>query len=202
MTIYAETEADLEAVYGTPGVTSMVKVADHLTEQYKAWVEASPFCAFATVGPEGMDCSPRGDQGQVAYVVNERLLAMPDRRGNNRIDTLRNIVRDPRVSCMFLVPGSNTVIRVNGTAKVAIDAEICSRYEMEGKAPRSVTLIEIDEVYFQCARALLRAELWSGRKVPDGLPSPGEILNTMTKGEVDGRKYDMDWPKRAATSMW
>ena len=199
---FAETEADLEAIYGVPGATSVVKVADHLTDQYQAWIEASPFCAFATVGPEGMDCSPRGDRGQVAYVVSDRMLAVPDRRGNNRIDTLRNIVRDPRASCMFLVPGSDTVIRVNGMAKVAIDAETCAQYEMEGKAPRSVILIEIGEVYFQCARALLRAGLWDGQAVPEGLPSPGDILGAMSKGEVGGPDYDKQWPERAATSMW
>lgn len=199
---FAESEADLEAIYGEPGVTSLVKVADHLTDQYRAWVEAAPFCALATIGPEGLDCSPRGDRGQVVTVVDDRTLALPDRRGNNRMDSLRNIVRDPRVSCMFLVPGSNTVIRVNGEAQVAIDAETCEGFTVEGKAPRSVVMVRIREVYFQCARACMRAGLWDVRPDLTALPSPGAILGAMSKGEVDGRKYDEEWPGRAAGSMW
>ena len=197
-----DTIEKLEALYGTPAPASLVKVAKRITPQYRAWIEASPFCALATVGPEGCDCTPRGDAGQVAYVENESTVALPDRRGNNRIDTLRNIVRDPRCSLMFLVPGSGTVIRINGRGRITADTEWVEKYTMRGAAPRSVLLVEIDELYFQCARAVMRADLWSGASVPDGLPSVGEILDEMSRGDIDGKTYDTEWPARAAKSTW
>lgn len=196
------TLGQLEALYGTPGQASLVKVADHVTDQYRAWIEASPFCALATVGPEGTDCTPRGDDGQVAFVESPTCLAIPDRRGNNRMDTLRNVLRDPRCSIMFLIPGSGSVIRVNGRARLVADAARLQRYAVDGAEPRSVMLIDIDEVYFQCARAVKRAGLWDGEDKSAGLPSPGEILQHMTQGEIDGQTYDADWPKRAAKTMW
>ena len=197
-----DTIEKLEALYGTPAPASLVKVANRITPQYRAWIEASPFCALATVGPEGSDCTPRGDAGQVAYVENETTVALPDRRGNNRIDTLRNIVRDPRCSLMFLIPGSGTVIRINGRGRITADAEWLEKYAMRGAAPRSVLLVEIGELYFQCARAVMRADLWSGTPAPEGLPSVGEILDEMSRGDIDAKTYDTEWPKRAAKSMW
>lgn len=192
----------LEALYGQPTAPSLVKVASHLTTQYKAWIEASPFCALATVGPEGTDCTPRGDDGQVAFVEDDLTLALPDRRGNNRIDTLRNIVRDPRCSLMFLVPGSSTVLRVNGRGRIVADAKRLETFCMSGAGPRSVILVEIEAIYFQCARAVMRAGLWGGRSAPDTLPSPGEILDEMSGGAINGPAYDAEWPERAAKSMW
>lgn len=191
----------LHALYGVPKPPAMVKVAQRVTPEYRAWIEAAPFCALTTVGPEGSDCSPRGDAGQVVYIEDETTLAMPDRRGNDRIDSLRNIVRDPRCSLMLLIPGSSTVIRVNGRGRVVADAARLERYSVNGKAPRSVILIEIDELYFQCARAVMRAGLWSGAEAPD-LPSVGTILAAMSDGTVGGESYDAEWPERAKKSMW
>lgn len=196
-----ESIEDLEALYGTPRPPSLVKVVDRLTPEYRAWIEAAPFCAMATVGPEGLDCTPRGDEGQVVFVEDEKTLALPDRRGNDRIDSLRNIIRDPRISLMFLIPGSATVIRVNGTAQISADVDLLGRFEKLGKLPRSVILVTIGEVYFQCARAVMRADLWNGADAPD-LPGPGKILAAMSKGEVGGEAYDREWPARAAKSMW
>ncbi len=201
MPTFLTSEADLVALYGTPKPASTVKVARHLTPEYRAWIEAAPFCALATVGPEGTDCSPRGDDGAVVQIVGDTTLALPDRRGNDRLDTLRNIIRDPRLSLMFLVPGSATVIRINGTGRIAADPETLARFAVQGAEPRSVLFIEIREVYFQCARAVLRAGLWTGQDAPD-LPSPGEILSTMSEGEVGGPAYDAAWPARAAKTMW
>ena len=124
MTDWIEDIAALEALYGTPGEASLVKVTDRLTPEYRAWIEAAPFCALATLGPEGLDCSPRGDDGPVVQVVDARTLALPDRRGNNRLDSLRNIVEDGRVALMFMVPGANTVVRLNGRAWLTADAEM------------------------------------------------------------------------------
>ncbi len=192
----------LEALYGTPAPASLVKVASALTPEYRAWIEASSFCALATVGPEGTDCTPRGDAGQVAYVESDKVLALPDRRGNNRIDTLRNIVRDPRCSLMFLINGSSTVIRVNGRGKIYAGSDVLEAYQIQGALPRSVLKVEIDEVYFQCARAVIRADLWTDRDKVAGLPSVGEILGKMSRNEIDGETYDAEWPERAAKSMW
>lgn len=194
--------AALEALYGTPGEASLVKVADRLTPEYQAWIAASSFCALATIGPEGLDCSPRGDDAPVVTALDECTLAMPNRRRNNRIDSLRNILRDPRVSLMFLVPGSGTVIRVNGTARISADPVLLARFSVHAKAPRSVIVIQIAEIYFQCARAIIRGKLWEGGSVdPEGLPTPGAILEAMTQARIDGQDYDAEWPERAARTM-
>ena len=202
-----ETIEQLEAIYGRLddiGEASMAKVVNHLIPPYRAYVEASPFVALATIGPEGLDCSPRGDKGQVVFIHDERTLILPDRRGNNRIDSLRNIVRDPRVALLFLLPGSGTTFRVNGCAHISTEPGLLERLKVEGKAPRSVIVVEIVECYFQCARAIVRAGLWN----PDNfiaqgsLPTPGDVLAMMSEGRVGGKPYDEAWPARAAATMW
>ena len=199
---FIETLDELHALYGVPGVASTAKVASRLSPGYREWIERARFCILSTVGPEGTDASPRGDDGPVVAILDDRRLALPDWHGNNRIDSLRNIVRDPRMSLMFLVPGSNTVIRVNGTGRVTADAALLAGFDRSGRQPRSVTVIEISEIYFQCARAPLRAELWSGQDQSDGLPTPGDLLSEMSEGQVGGPDYDAEWPGRAAKTMW
>lgn len=191
----------LEALYGSPPEAAMIKVAPHLTPSYRRWIEASRFCLVATVGAGGADCSPRGDDGPVVTALDPQTLAIPDWRGNNRIDTLRNIVTDGRIALAFLVPGSNTVIRVNGTARLTADPEMTQRFLQGGRHPRSVIVIRIAEVYSQCARALLRAGLWT-RDDAAGLPSVGDILQEMTEGAFDGGTYDAQWAARARETMW
>ncbi len=193
---------ELHARYGVPQAASTTKVADRLIAEYRVWVERSRFCILSTVGPEGTDASPRGDDGPVVRILDDRTLALPDWRGNDRIDSLRNIVRDGRVSLMFMIPGSVNVIRVNGRARVTADAALCESFARDGRAPRTVTVIALDEVYFQCARALLRARLWAGVDESAGLPTPGQMLAAMTAGEVGGPAYDAEWPGRAARTMW
>lgn len=199
---YLQTEAELAALYGTPGEAATVKVARRLTPLYRAWIARSRFCILSTVGPEGTDASPRGDDGPVVLELDPGTLALPDWRGNDRIDSLRNILRDPRVSLMFLVPGSNNVIRVNGRGRVTADAALRARFTRDGKTPRTVVVIEIAEVYSQCARALLRARLWTAGDESAGLPSVGDLLREMTEGRFDGAAYDAEWPGRAAQTMW
>ena len=198
-----ETVQELNALYGEPGEASLIKVTDYLTAEYRRMIEASPFVALATAGPEGLDCSPRGDAGNVVFVEDARTLLMPDWRGNNRVDSLSNIVRDPRVALMFLIPGSNTAMRVNGRAVVAIEAGLLDRFEMDGRHPRSVIVVTIDEVYSQCARALIRADLWNPGKHADvgALPTVGDMLKGVKDG-FDGAAYDREWPGRAAKTMW
>lgn len=196
-----ETIEQLEALYGQPKAPSLVKVADRVTPEYRAYIEAAPFVALATVGPEGLDCSPRGDNGQVVFVEDDKTLSLPDWRGNDRIDSLRNIVRDPRVSLMFLVPRSTTIVRANGQGRISANPELLQRFAKSGKVPRTVLLISIDEIYFQCARAVMRAGLWNNTPAPD-LPKAGEILAAMTNGHEGGTEYDKTWPERAAKTLW
>ena len=191
----------LEALYGTPGQPSLRKVADHLTPLYAKWIAASRFVVLTTVGPDGTDGSPRGDDGPVVLQLDPKTLAMPDWRGNQRLDSLRNIVADGRVSLMFMVPGSNTVVRVNGEARLTADEDLRQRFEQKGRHPATVIVIKVGEVYTQCARALIRAGLWS-RNDGDGLPTPGEILAEVSQGEEGGKPYDDAWPERAARTMW
>lgn len=194
---------ELKALYGTPSEAALVKVRPALTPEYRRMIEVSPFIALATCGPEGLDCSPRGDEGAVVRIASDTVLLLPDWRGNNRIDSLANIVRDPRVALMFLIPGSDSVLRVNGTAEVSVEPALIESFEMDGKHPRSVVVVSIGEVYFQCARAVMRAGLWNPeRRVPvAALPSAGEMLKG-AKADFDAASYDREWPERARNSMW
>ncbi|MEP9371495.1 pyridoxamine 5'-phosphate oxidase family protein [Mesorhizobium sp. KR1-2] len=203
MSIIATVE-ELEALYGIPGETSLVKELDRIIPEYAAFIEASPFVALATSGPEGLDCSPRGDLAGFVRIHDERTLMMPDRRGNNRADSLKNIIRDGRVGLLFLVPGSGTTLRVNGRAHITTDAELCASFTVEGKPARSVTVVAVEAVYFQCARAIHRSELWNPERHvdPKTLPTPGQILAVTSKARVDGDAYDREWPERAKASMW
>lgn len=197
--------AELEALYlPAPGPASMVKVTDRVTADYRTLIQASPFAALATIGPEGIDCSPRGDKPGFVRIHDERTLMMPDRRGNNRIDSLRNIVRDPRCAFLFLIPGSGTTLRANGRAHLSVDPALLESFAVEEKAPRSVIVLGIDELYFQCARAIVRSDLWnSAHHVdPETLPTPGQILAGMTEDQVGGASYDHAWPERAKATMW
>lgn len=198
---YVEDIATLEALYGTPGAPALRKVATRLTPLYRQWIMASRFCVLSTVGPGGTDGSPRGDDGPVVTELDAQTLAMPDWRGNNRMDSLRNIVADGRVSLMFMVPGSDTVVRVNGQARVSMDEALRARFDDRGRLPRSVIVIRIAEVYTQCSRAPMRAGLW-GRDDSAGLPTMGQILAEQTDGEEGGVAYDAAWAGRAAKTMW
>jgi hypothetical protein len=203
MSIIATTE-QLEAIYGQIGDASIVKVADRVTPPYRVLIENSPFAALATSGPEGLDCSPRGDLPGFVRIHDEKTLMMPDRRGNNRVDSLRNIVRDPRIALLFLIPGSGSTLRVNGSARVSADPDLLKSFKMEGKAPRTVIVMTVDEIYFQCARAIVRSDLWNPDKRvdPRSLPTPGQILASMSENKVGGESYDREWPERAKNSMW
>ncbi|AZO62948.1 MAG: pyridoxamine 5'-phosphate oxidase family protein [Mesorhizobium sp.] len=194
----------LEALYGLPGEASVVKELDHVIPEYAAFIEASPFVALATCGPEGLDCSPRGDLAGFVRLLDEKTLMMPDRRGNNRADSLKNIIRDPRVGLLFLVPGSGTTLRVNGRAHITADAELCASFMVDGKPARSITVIAVDAVYFQCARAIVRSELWNPAKHadPKSLPTPGQILELTSRRNINGAAYDKEWPERAKKTMW
>ena len=198
------TVEELEALYGLPKETSTAKEINWVSPEYRALIEASPFAALATSGPEGMDCSPRGDRPGFVRISGPKQVQMPDRRGNNRVDSLRNIVRDQRVALLFLVPGCDNTLRIIGRAHLSIDEELLRSFEVEGKLPRSVVVIDIDEVYFQCGRALIRSELWNAERHvdKDAIPSPGTILGQLSNNEIDGKAYDVEWPGRARSTLW
>jgi len=195
---------ELEAVYGRPGETSLVKETDRITPQYRAFIEASPFVALATSGPEGLDCSPRGDLAGFVRIHDDRTLMLPDRMGNNRVDSLRNIVRDPRAALLFLIPGSGNTIRANGRAHLSTDPDLLLSFAVKGKAPRSVIVFEIGSIYFQCARAIVRSELWNPDRhvAPNSLPTPGQILASLSDDRIGGAGYDAAWPDRAKDTLW
>ncbi len=196
---------DLEKVYNIkPAMASTAKEIDHIAPAYQNMVELSPFVALATIGPGGLDCSPRGDHAGFVKILDPKTLAMPDRRGNNRIDSLRNIVADPRVALLFLIPGSGTTFRVNGLAYITTDAALCQSFAVENHIPRSVIIVKVETCYFQCARAIMRSELWNPEKfvAKDAIPNTGKVLESLTNGGINAEDYNRDWPGKAKVSMW
>ena len=198
------TVQELEALYGRPAEASTIKEVGWVTPHYRALIDASPFAVLATSGPEGLDCSPRGDKPGFVRVHDERTLMLPDRRGNNRTDSLRNIVRDPRVALLFLIPGLGTTLRVNGRASLTADAELVESFAVGGRAPRTVIVIGVESVYFQCARAIVRADLWNPAKQvePESLPTAGQILAALSEDRIGGDEYDRAWGERARRTLW
>lgn len=190
----------LEALYERPGERSLIKVVSRMTPAYADWINASRFIVLSTVGPEGTDGSPRGNIGPVVRIKDDKTLLLPDWRGNNRMDSLRNIVRDGRVSLMFMVAPSNTVVRVNGTAVLTDDPAVTEAFEQSGKHPKSVIVITIDEMYFQCAKALMRSELWHADPV-ENLPTAGRFVKEQS-AEFDAQSYDDGYADYAKGRMW
>lgn len=199
------TLAELEALYGEPVPTSLTKVTDRLTPEYRALVEASPFCVLATVGPNGLDASPRGDGPGFVHVEDDRTLMLPDRRGNNRLDSLKNIVADPRVHLLFLIPGVNETFRIGGTAEIRTDPDLRARFAIGGKEPATVLAITIDRAYFQCAKALVRSALWDPATHVErrSLPSTGQILaGTRALPPEEVAAYDEAMPARHRAQLY
>ncbi|MEM9063363.1 MAG: pyridoxamine 5'-phosphate oxidase family protein [Pseudomonadota bacterium] len=189
----------LEALYDDAVPASVEKVTDRMTPKYQQWIEASRFLVLTTVGPEGTDGSPRGDAGPVVRIADPKTVWLPDWRGNNRLDSLRNIIRDGRVSLMFMVPGCTNVVRVNGSAVLTADPSVTGAFEQAGKHPKTVIVITIGEMYFQCAKALMRSKLWEAERVP--VPTAGEFIREFREG-FDAESYDAGYPEYAAPRMW
>ncbi|HEX8587768.1 pyridoxamine 5'-phosphate oxidase family protein [Pseudomonas sp.] len=201
---YVTTVQALEALYGPIAPPSLVKEVDHLHPVYKPFIEAATFVILASSGEGGLDASPRGDQAGFVHIEDSKTLYLPDRRGNNRIDTLHNIVQDPRVALLFLVPGVGETLRVNGTAQISIDPDLLARFAVDGKPPKSVLRITVTAVYFQCSRAVIRSGLWEASKqVPrSALPSAGQILKAVSHAAIDGEAYDKALPGRIADTLY
>ena len=199
-----ETLEELEALYGDPVTNAVKKETRMLTPEYRRWIESSNFFAVASVGPNGVDCSPRGDaSGQLFRVLDNGMIAVPDRRGNNRLDTLKNIIADPRVSLLFLIPGINETLRIRGRAILTDDQELLDSFDMAGKKPATVILIEIDAVYFQCARALKRARLWDqdAHRSKGDVPTAGQMAASAIAG-FDSDAYDNALDERQKITLY
>src|SRR5512145_2925590 len=194
----------LDALYGEPVPAAIAKEIDYISDHYKAFIDKAPFVVVATVGPEGLDCSPRGDPPGFVRVRDAKTVLIPDRRGNNRIDSLRNIVRDPRISLLFVIPGIGNTLRINGRAEIDADPELCASLAMHGKAPRTVLVVTAERVYFQCPKALVRSRLWSAEAqiARSELPSTGEILEGLSKGRIEGAAYDAAYPRRLEETIY
>ena len=195
---------ELDALYGAPVQAALAKEIDHISDHYKAFIDKAPFVVVATVGPEGLDCSPRGDPAGFARVRDRKTVLIPDRRGNNRVDSLRNLVRDPRISLLFMIPGIGNTLRINGRAEIVTEPNLCASFAMQGKAPKCVLVVTAERVYFQCPKALVRSRLWSqeAQIARSELPSTGEILECLTDRAIDGAAYDDAYPQRLEETIY
>ena len=198
------TLAELEALYEAPVKTSIIKEVDHLTALHREYVAAAPFVVVATSGPGGLDCSPRGDPAGFVRVVDERTLLMPDRRGNNRLDTLRNLVVDPRIGLLFLVPGVGVTLRVNGTAQLSTELALRESFAVGDKQPTTVIVVTTTSVYTQCPKALIRSRLWdpTQHRDPAELPTVGQIMEAITECAFDGEAHDAAYPERIRQTIY
>jgi PPOX class probable FMN-dependent enzyme len=192
----------LAALYEAPRPLVLDKVTDRLGPATLGFLAASPFCLLSTRGSNGVHCTPRGDAPGFVEALDARTLALPDRRGNNRIEALKDIVETGEVALLFLVPGSGETLRVNGTARLTADPALRARYAVGGKEPATVMLVAVREVYMQCAKALMRSKLWDGRKKPEGLPSMGALLAEHTRGGVEPESYDAEAQARLVATMY
>lgn len=199
------TVEELEAHYETPpSDRSLAKELDHISGHYRAFIEAAPFVVVASSGAEGLDCSPRGDPAGFVRVADPKTVMMPDRRGNNRLDTLRNLVVDPRISLLFLIPGVTETLRINGTADIITDPDLCASFAMGEKLPRSVIVTRVSSVYYQCPKALVRSKLWDPEtQIPrTDLPSAGEMIKGMVGDSFDAEAHDRDYPKHVEKTIY
>jgi PPOX class probable FMN-dependent enzyme len=197
-----ETVEELETLYRPAVPASLSKVVTRLEGEHARWIQASRFVILSTVGPEGTDGSPRGDIGPVARIVDPVTLAIPDWRGNNRLDTLRNIVRDGRISLMFIVPGATSVVRVNGRAKLTIDPDMITSFENKGRHPATVILVTVSEIYVQCSKAILRSDLWREGDRSAEVPTSGDLIAEGSGGRHGGVAYDDRYEERAQDRLW
>ena len=201
---YIEDLAALEVLFDTVGEVSIKKEVSYLHSAYQAMISASPFAVLATVGPDGLDISPRGDPPGFVHIQDEHTLLLPERRGNNRIDSLRNIISDPRVALFFLIPGVGETLRVNGRARISIAPDLLQRFPMQGKLPKCILEISVETVFFQCARAIQRSKIWEGLpdEVRKAVPTPGAIIEALTDSAIDGANYDRELPARQKSTLY
>jgi PPOX class probable FMN-dependent enzyme len=198
------TPEQLDALYGEKMPTSIIKEIDHISDGYRKLIEAAPFVAIATSGPEGLDCSPKGDAVGFVRILDDKTLAIPDRPGNNRLDGFRNILIDPRIALLFLIPGIGETLRVNGRASISIDPELMKSFAVSGKLPRSVLIVHVETVFFHCSKAVVRSKLWDPATQIDrkSLPSTGTIIAELSQGKLGGETYDREAPEKIKAMLY
>jgi len=196
--------ATLERLYGAPSGAAIEKEIDYLHPHYRTLIAASPFVVLATSGPDGLDTSPRGDAAGFVIVEDEKTLLIPDRRGNNRVDSMRNIITNPHVALLFLIPGVGETLRVNGRAMISTAPALLNRFGVGGKLPRSVIVVHVDTVFFQCARAIFRSRLWDPAQHIDrgSLPSLGTMIADISQSRIDGADYDRGLYERLKGALY
>jgi len=201
---YIATTESLEALFGAVGEASRRKEVPVLHPSYRAWIEKSPFAVLATIGPNGLDTSPRGDPAPLVTIQDEHTIMLPERRGNNRIDSLKNILYDPRISLIFFIPGVRETVRINGTAKICVEPSLLQRFAVNGQSPKCVLEITVETVFFQCARALLRSSLWAKEQsaTKPNAPTAGQLLAALTDGSIEANTYDKDASDRQAKTLY
>jgi uncharacterized protein len=194
----------LRELYGEPSEPAIAKEIDYVHPHYRAMIDASPFVVMATSGPDGLDVSPRGDPAGFVVVEDDRTLLIPDRRGNNRCDSLNNLIEDPRIALLFMIPGVGETLRVNGRAEISIEPALLERFPAQGKLPRSVIVVHVERVYFQCPKALVRSDLWNPAKHVErkSLPSSGTILADVSRGRLGGPEWDAAYPERLKATIY
>ena len=194
----------LEALYGQPSGAAVAKEIDHINPGYRKLIEASPYVVLATSGPEGLDCSPKGDAAGFVRILDEKTVLIPDRRGNNRIDSFRNVLRDPRIALLFLIPGVGETLRINGRAAISVDPELTESFAVDGKPPRCVLIVTIETIYFHCSKASVRAGLWDAKRQIDrkSLPSTGTLIAELSQGKLGGETYDRELPERIKAQLY
>lgn len=195
---------ELEQLYGAVAKPSLTKVTDHIHPAYRPFIEASPFVALATSGPNSLDVSPRGDPAGFIHIEDAKTILLPDRRGNNRIDSLRNILNDNRVALLFLIPGIGETLRISGTAEIRKDPALLDKFSINNHPPKTVLRISVISVFFQCSRAIIRSRLWdpAAHIERQALPSTGSILSMISQSEIDGLAYDEALPERLKTTLY
>jgi PPOX class probable FMN-dependent enzyme len=198
------TTAQLEQLFDAVGEASLKKEVPSIHPHYRKMIEASPFAVLATSGPGGLDASPRGDPPGFVQVEDEHTLLIPERRGNNRVDSLRNILVDPRVALLFLIPGVGETLRVNGRARISVEPQLLQRFAMDGKLPKCVLIVAVESVFFQCARAISRSRLWQpvDAEAAPRVPSPGAILEALSNAQIDGAQYDSGLRERQQNTLY
>jgi hypothetical protein len=194
----------LEAIYPKPSGAPVVKEIDHINVGYRSLIEAAPFVVVATCGPEGLDCSPKGDAKGFVRIIDEKTLAIPDRPGNNRTDGFHNLVRDPRIALLFMIPGVGETLRVNGRAVLSVDPELRASFSVNGKPARAVLIVSIESVYFHCSKAIVRSKLWDASQQVErnSLPSTGAIIAELSQGKLGGETYDREAPERIKAQLY
>jgi len=195
----------LATIYKPPQDNALRKVTNHVTEPGRAFIAASPFLILATVGEGGLDCSPKGDLPGFVQVSDSRTLLIPDRPGNNRIDGMRNLVVNPQIGIIFMVPGADETYRVNGKATISVDPALLSRFLVGAKPPRTVLVVKVEEAYSHCPKALVRSNLWRAAAVgrPQGAPSHGQFAAYRDGGDdAYARKYDAEYAERIPKELY